>query len=564
VSTKSLVLGLDGADLGLVRELGPSRLPQLFALMARGGFAALESVQPPATLPNWTSFLTGLNPGEHGVFDFTLRQGYRVRFTAGSVREAPTLASALDRRGKRCACLFFPATFPPERLSHGYFISGWDAPVAFEADRSFVWPPELHDRIVARFGPQRFDDVDEFDADAPGWHARLPAALCERVARRAELGAELLRERDWDLFAIYFGECDTASHHLWALHDPRSPRRPVRVSAEQQAGLAQIYMAVDAAIGRLVAEAGGDAVEVTIVSDHGFGGSSDKVLYLNRALEQAGLLQMRPRRLAASAVKLAKEAALTRLPPALREALFRGASAVLPGLLESQARFGAIDFDRTRAFSDELNYFPAVHFNLRGREPRGTVPMTELGSLRAQVERALYALRDPWTQQPVVRRVWAREELFSGPFVARAPDLLLELHLDAGYSYNLMPTTGAPGDAPFRRLDASEYLGRKGRSLQGSHRDRGLFVAAGPQVCAAGEVQLGMTDASALVLARLGLDAPRPAPAAVLESLLHAAHTRGPSAPFTSTASGPRRRAARATHDDARVESRLRSLGYIE
>lgn len=559
MSAKSLVLGLDGADLSLVRELGAARLPHLFALMQRGGFAALQSVLPPATLPNWTTFLTGLDPGEHGVFDFTLRQGYRVRFTAGSVREAPTLASALDRRGKRCACLFFPATFPPERLEHGYFISGWDAPVAFEANRSFVWPPALHDRIVARFGPQRFDDVDEFDADAPDWHARLAPALCARVARRAELGAELLAERDWDLFAIYFGECDTASHHLWALHDPRSPRRPRQVTAAQQAGLAQVYTAVDAAIGELIARAGGDSVEVTVVSDHGFGGSSDKVLYLNRALEQAGLLQMKPPRLAARAVRLAKEAALTRLPPRARERLFRGASALLPGWLESQARFGSIDFAGTRAFSDELNYFPAVHFNVRGREPRGTVEPQALPALRDELQRTLFALRDPWSGQPVVSRVHPREELFSGPFVARAPDLLLELNLDAGYSYNLMPSSAAPGDSAFRRLAPDEYLGRKGRSLQGSHRERGLFVAAGPAVRHAGEVQLGMTDASALVLARLGIEAPRPAPAALLETLLHGSPTgRAPFAP------SPRRRAARAALDDGRVESRLRSLGYIE
>ena len=57
MSARHLVLGLDGADLGIVRELGAERLPTLHAHMQRGAFAALESVLPPATLPNWTTFL---------------------------------------------------------------------------------------------------------------------------------------------------------------------------------------------------------------------------------------------------------------------------------------------------------------------------------------------------------------------------------------------------------------------------------------------------------------------------------------------------------------------------
>jgi len=134
----ALVLGLDGFDLGLVERFGADRLPNLHSLMSRGAFAALESVQPPATLPNWTTFLTGVDPARHGVFDFTTRKGYQVRFTAGTVREEPTLFTQLDQLGLRCACLSFPATWPPERLEHGVFVSGWDAPVAFEADRSFM------------------------------------------------------------------------------------------------------------------------------------------------------------------------------------------------------------------------------------------------------------------------------------------------------------------------------------------------------------------------------------------------------------------------------------------
>src|SRR5262249_27267370 len=155
----------------------------------------------------------------------------------------------------------------------------------------------------------------------------------------------------------------------------------------------------------------------------------------------------------------------------------------------------------------------------------GCVRSAEIPKLRAQIERALYALRDPETKQPVVRRVYAREELFDGPQLERAPDLLLELALDRGYSYNVMPTrVGADGVGVFRRLAAHEYLGRKGRSMPGAHRDRGLFIAAGPSIKAAGELDAHMADVSATLLARMQIVPPPELDGHVLNAALQPGH----------------------------------------
>jgi predicted AlkP superfamily phosphohydrolase/phosphomutase len=553
MSARHLVLGFDGADLELVLTLGRARLPHLFALLERGVYAHQQSILPPATLPNWTTFLTGVGPGHHGVFDFTTRRGYALRFTAGSVREAPTWIARLDRLGLRCACVGFPATWPPEPLAHGVFISGWDAPVAFEADRSFVWPRALYDLLQRRFGALRFDEVDQFRADLPDWHERLGARLADKVERRAELASFLLGLRAWDVFAFYFGESDTASHYLYSLYDEASPRRPAHVREAEQLGLVRVYEALDRALGRLLEEAGPD-VEVTVVSDHGSGGSSDRVLHLNRALASLGLLAFKPAPRRARAAARAKALALERLSPALRDRLFRASSALLPSWLEAQARFGAVDMHRTQAFSDELNYFPAVYLNVAGREPRGVIASAELPRVRAQVRDALLSLRDPETGRAPVAKVHAREELFEGPHVARAPDLLLELNLVRGYSYNLLPS-GAAGE-PFARLAPAQYLGKKGRSLPGSHRARGLLIAAGPRVIGRGQVELGIEDSSALVLARLGAAPPPGARGRVPPGVL---------APAGAQRALPDARTARRGPSNvAALEARLRALGYVD
>jgi predicted AlkP superfamily phosphohydrolase/phosphomutase len=254
-----------------------------------------------------------------------------------------------------------------------------------------------------------------------------------------------------------------------------------------------------------------------------------------------------------------KELALTRLPPRLRERLFRAGGAILPGLVESRARYGAIDMSGTAAFSDELNYFPSVCLNVRGREPRGTVAPDDVATVRREVSDALLALRDPWTGAPVVAAVHPREELFRGPLVSRAPDLLLELHLDRGYSWNVMPSAGAPPPAgAFRRLGREELLGRKGRSLPGSHRPRGFYCAAGPRVREAGEVDAHIADATATLLARMDVAVPPDALGRVLWEALVSTSGVTRALPVGAAPAAP------AAGDDSRVEARLRALGYIE
>ncbi|MCB9667185.1 MAG: alkaline phosphatase family protein [Myxococcales bacterium] len=548
MTAQSLIIGLDGADWDVIEALGSDQLPTLHGLRATGTHARLQSVQPPATLPNWTTFLTGVGPGAHGVFDFTIRNGYNVRFTGGSVREVPTVFSRLDRLGRRTACVAFPGTWPSEPLEHGVYISGWDAPVAFEADASYVWPRSLHASILRRFGALRFDTVDEFHADHSGWHDRLPQALEARIEQKTALANWLLEQNAWHLFAVYFGESDTASHYLWSLHDNQSPRRPGHCLANQTDGLARIYRALDHSVATLLQAAGGpDRVELTIVSDHGSGGSSDKALYLNRLLAEWGFLHFKPRTRLGPIANRAKQLALDKLAPRVRHYLFEKASRRLPSMLESYARYGHIDMARTRIFSDELNYFPSLHFNLRGREPLGLLHPHDVPDMLRDLTRALCAVRDPWSDEPVIKSVHERGALFHGPFLHRAPDLLLELHLDNGYSYNLLPSGSFRGEGAWRRLKAEEYLGKKGRSLPGSHRDHGVYLASGPRVRIRGECHLRMADAMGHVLSRLEPwvqlpDIPAPAPLGI------SSRTRNS---FTSS-------------KEAQIAARLRQLGYID
>ena len=74
VGKRVIVLGIDGMDHAtLERFLREGHLPNFAKLADEGGFSALETTMPPLSPVAWSTFITGMNPGGHGVFDFLHR-----------------------------------------------------------------------------------------------------------------------------------------------------------------------------------------------------------------------------------------------------------------------------------------------------------------------------------------------------------------------------------------------------------------------------------------------------------------------------------------------------------
>ncbi len=95
--TRMIVLGLDGMDPTLAgRMMAEGRLPT-FAKVARDGhFGRLGTSTPPQSPVAWCNFITGTNPGGHGIFDFLHRDPETYLPFASTARtEAPTRSLAI-------------------------------------------------------------------------------------------------------------------------------------------------------------------------------------------------------------------------------------------------------------------------------------------------------------------------------------------------------------------------------------------------------------------------------------------------------------------------------------
>nr|MCS5635679.1 alkaline phosphatase family protein [Myxococcota bacterium] len=349
--------------------------------------------------------------------------------------------------------------------------------------------PDLYRRIAGRAGPWMRPDLDESASDA-GFHERAAATLLERIERKTRFalaGLEEMKSEDRgrrpDLFTVVFSESDTVGHHYWRDHDPDSPRHDPDASAERRSAVSDVYAALDRACGRLRAAYGDDAL-CLVVSDHGMGGASDCILHLNRYLAEQGFYARRSAngRRADALARALRDTALSRLPAGWLQKLFRGAPGAA-GRLESTARFGGVDWSRTVAFSEEVNTQPGVWINLAGRERRGCVSPSDYETVRERVIRGLEAWRLP-SGSPAIARARRREEVYSGPFVGRAPDIVIELGMERGYGLSLVPTRWQPDDdsraqGSIEKLSGDDLAGGRGRGMNGTHRQDGIFIASG-------------------------------------------------------------------------------------
>ena len=126
-----LVIGLDAATMDLIEPWTVAgHLPALAGLMNDGTSARLLSTPNMHSASAWTSILTGLNPGRHGLFVFSDRDfatGKQVFFKGGD-RTGELIGSHLAREGLTSGFLNVPMTYPAQCETGSFMVSGLDAP----------------------------------------------------------------------------------------------------------------------------------------------------------------------------------------------------------------------------------------------------------------------------------------------------------------------------------------------------------------------------------------------------------------------------------------------------
>jgi len=283
---------MDGADPELVgRLLDEGRLPTLAGIVRDGAYGRLRSTLPAATPTAWSTFVTGLNPARHGIFNFSTNANRaQSRVESGRSRAGMPLWRTLGAAGVRSAFVTVPFTYPAEEIA-GITVTGYGGPAEPEIAPASAAAAirARHPGLVTAHHPMRERWWEDFDR-----YARLLIEHVDQIASVCEQCFEL--EPDLGLLVVDFMSTDFAGHLGYARLDPDHPAHDPAHSGDE---LVQVYQAVDAACGRLIESARerfGEEPTVLMMSDHGMK-PIYHVFHTNRWLEEHGHLHYRRRSL---------------------------------------------------------------------------------------------------------------------------------------------------------------------------------------------------------------------------------------------------------------------------
>ena len=553
-----LVIGLDAATFDLIKPWADQgRLPNMARLLAEGAHGNLRSVPNLNSIPAWTTFATGMNPGKHGLYWFYERRpgSYGFRFLNGADVRMPRFWDYAGAAGKRVAVINVPMTYP-SRPVNGLCIAGLDAPD--EASPNFTYPPDLYRELTARVGPYHID-TNILGYARAGRLEQAVQATQEVVERRTTAASYLLGQEAWDLFVVVFTALDRVQHTFWRAMDAASPGFSPEEHSRYGDVIARFYQLLDHAIGKL-RDLAGPGVTTVVLSDHGMGPNQFGALYLQPWLERLGYLAPAragglQRRILREAAHLADGLVSKRLRRRIIGALPGGRAGLVRQLHEP-----ACDWSRTRAYADYVR--PCIWINLQGREPQGIVaPGREYEDLRDELIERLTATCDLRTGQPVVRAVRRREEVYYGPEVSRAPDLVIEWNYEITVSGYRCPLPDGAEAIIDRGADVIER-----RNISGDHRPEGILLLAGSGV-RPGQVLSGaqLADVAPTLLHLLELPVPVEMDGRVLSEAFEPLWATAHPVRFTSQAPTPSTsERALSSEEEEQVLRRLRNLGYID
>ncbi|MEK6675818.1 MAG: alkaline phosphatase family protein [Planctomycetota bacterium] len=538
--TRTLLIGLDGATFTILDPLmNGGVMPCLARLVKEGVRAELRSTPNPVTPPAWTTVMTGRSPGQHGIFDFiraenVIENHVVFRLTNGLDIRCETIWSIVGRNGKTSGTLNFPNAYQVPSFN-GYLVPGF---VTSRFLRTSTHPRSFWDRIK---------QLPDFDVKDAAWdldEGRKPLGRgLEDVKdfmewidylKRKERGwcavtKTLLTETPCDLVAVIFEGVDRLQHQAWNFLDPACEKKLLSdVERRLKDNSIDYFRQLDGMINELVQAAGSDA-RTLIVSDHGFGPTSE-VFYANVWLEKLGYLTWKA-----------------------------SADSDSDGMLTAhnmRDHFATIDWSKTIAYARTTSA-NGIYIRVATKPGQVGVNPKEYSSVRSKIASELLAYRDPATNTPVVTGVMTREQAFPGQAMEDAPDLTVTLR-----------------DSGFISILRSPHVVKARPDVKGTHRPEGVLIAHGLGFRRGTTVDMqSILDVAPTCLHSLDIPIPSDLEGRVMTDLYDPAFLRAQPVRTGPQTVDPKCAATDATlsesqgldaESEATVLERLKALGYME
>lgn len=474
-NVKVVVVGLDGATWDVILPfVEKGKLPTFKKLLNESSWGILKSTLPPVTVPAWPSFATGKNPAKLGIYNFVTvdNKTGKVRIVRSSDIKSKKIWDYLSFMGKKSIVLNHPVTYPPEKIN-GIMVSGMLTP---PDAKDYVYPPEILEDL------EKLEYIVEPDPKVvkTKWDTEdFISELIKTIQRRTEVVVHLMKNYPWDFFFVLFRATDVVQHKQF----------------QNKEKLLRVYTEIDKSLSNILEVVPWNTI-VILMSDHGFC-EFKKSFNITKWLYEMGYVKLKKKSVhiggskrsiltklgitQTSVLRLLRKLRLewirkylpvsikSKLPPSSVE-IDLGESAVYPGIL----------------FTGASQYLSINREKVQDKE--------EYEKIREELISKLLDFKDPETGDSIIEAIYKKEEVYSGPYLNEAPDIVFLLK--RGYSI----TTSLDLNAPVVEKIFSPF---------GTHHMDGILLVHGPGIKRGHEVgSVEIIDIAPTILHIFGLPIP--------------------------------------------------------
>jgi len=417
------VLGIDCGTPSILFDDLKSEVPNIAALMERSMYGPLASITPPITVPAWACSMTGMTPGQLGIYGFRNRKdntydGLNIAF-ADKIKET-TVWDRLGQHNKKSLLIGVPPSFPPMPIE-GWRVSCFLTPPSAQA---YASPKSLEAEIEEELGPD-----EPYIFDIPNFRKAGQERVLEDVfsmtKRRFKVARRLMQNKPWDYFMLCEISSDRLHHVFWEHYDPKHPKYVAGNPLEEV--FRDYYRMLDAEVGSIL-ELLPEGTITILMSDHGARAMQGGLCFNDWLIQEGYLTLADP---------------VTEVTPISKV---------------------KIDWSKTIAWGDG-GYYGRLFLNVRGREPEGIVDPNDYESVRNEMAERLEKGLGP-DGELLGTKVYKPEDVY--PDVRGvAPDLIVYF---GDLDWRSVGTVGNP----------SLYTYENDTGPDGANHDRtGVFMMSG-------------------------------------------------------------------------------------